>query len=277
MSGVVERIFDGTFSEVSEEEYRELVEDAVDVLKGKNLVEKDWERFVVVGDTHGDLDAVQVPVNESVEKDLPIVFLGDYVDRGEDQLESLAFVLNLKVQRPGKVVLLRGNHETERMNRRYGFTEILNMRYSLDLYEVIKSLYRKLPAAAVINSGHFLAHGGISKGVKKVGVINGLKHGDQAYKELFWNDPNKEIKNFEMNYIRGGYNMYGEKAVKEFLHVNDLKMIIRAHQCFKQGFRYFFDNRVLSIFSVPDYCGNKVGKYAVVEKDGINLYDIHKR
>ncbi|MFO7793049.1 MAG: metallophosphoesterase [Candidatus Saliniplasma sp.] len=277
MSGVVERIFDGTFSEVSEEEYRELVEDAVDVLEGKNLVEKDWKKFVVVGDTHGDLDAVKVPVNEALEIDLPIVFLGDYVDRGEDQLESLAFVLNLKVQRPGKVVLLRGNHETERMNRRYGFTEVLNKRYSLDLYEVIKSVYRKLPATAVINGDHFLAHGGIPKGVKNVEEIKGLKHGDQAYKELFWNDPNKEIKNFEMNFIRGGYNMYGEKAVKEFLHVNDLKMIIRAHQCFKQGFRYFFDYRVLSIFSVPDYCGNKVGKYAVVEKDEVNLYDIRKR
>jgi len=276
MSGVVDEIFDGTFSEVSEGEYRELVEDAVDVLEGKNLVEKDWERSIVVGDTHGDLEAVKVPVNESIEKDIPIVFLGDYVDRGKSQLESLAFVLDLKVQRADKVVLLRGNHETERMNRKYGFTEVLTMRYSLDLYEVIRSLYRKLPAAAVIHNDHFLAHGGIPKGVKKLEEINGLNQTDEAYKELFWNDPNQDVEYFEENYIRGGYNMYGEKAVKEFLRLNDLKKIIRAHQCFKQGFRYFFDNRVLSIFSIPDYCGNKVGKYAVVEKNGINLYDIRK-
>ncbi|MFW5898467.1 MAG: metallophosphoesterase [Candidatus Saliniplasma sp.] len=275
MSGVVEKILDGSFSEVSENEYRGLVEEAVRVLEGKNLVEKDWDKFVVVGDTHGDLDAVQVPVNETVEKDLPTVFLGDYVDRGKNQLESLAYVLNLKLKRPEKVVLLRGNHETERMNRRYGFTEELNMRYSWDLYEMIKSFYRKLPAAAVIND-HYLAHGGISRGVKKVETINGLNQTDNAYKELFWNDPNEDVEYFEKNYIRGGYNMYGEKAVKEFLRLNDLKQIIRAHQCFKRGYRYFFHKRVLSIFSVPDYCGNTAGKYAVVEKDGINLYDIRK-
>ncbi|MGM0405996.1 MAG: metallophosphoesterase [Thermoplasmatota archaeon] len=276
MSGVVEKIFDGTFNEVSEEEYRKLVEDAVEVLEGNNLVEKDWKKFVVVGDTHGDLDAVQFPVNKAVEKDIPIVFLGDYVDRGKNQLESLAFVLNLKVERPKKVVLLRGNHETERMNRSYGFTEVLNKRYSWNLYELIKSLYRKLSAAAVIDNDHFLAHGGISKGVKMVDDINGLKHTDDAYKELFWNDPNEEVEDFEVNYIRGGYNMYGEKAVEEFLQLNDLKKIIRAHQCFKQGFRYFFGEHVVSIFSIPDYCGNKVGKYAVVDNGLIDLYDIRK-
>ena len=40
-----------------------------------------------------------------------LLFLGDFVDRGEASLEVILFVLALKVLSPGNVHLLRGNHE----------------------------------------------------------------------------------------------------------------------------------------------------------------------
>ena len=49
------------------------------------------------------------------------VFLGDYVDRGKQSLETIMLLFCLKVKNPTKVILLRGNHESEAVNKFYGF------------------------------------------------------------------------------------------------------------------------------------------------------------
>lgn len=52
-----------------------------------------------------------------------MIFLGDYVDRGSDGNQVLQFVLALRWLVPRNVYLVRGNHEQERVNRKYGFEQ----------------------------------------------------------------------------------------------------------------------------------------------------------
>lgn len=71
---------------------------------------------IVFGDLHGDYDSSQPLLIEAIiqhrEKGMPyFVFLGDYVDRGEKDLETLMLVFILKHMFPEHVVLLTGNHE----------------------------------------------------------------------------------------------------------------------------------------------------------------------
>jgi predicted phosphodiesterase len=68
-------------------------------------------KAVFVGDTHGDLDASQQVIQRYLKKPYHIIFLGDYVDRGDYSEENIQYLLGLKWEHPEEIFLLAGNHE----------------------------------------------------------------------------------------------------------------------------------------------------------------------
>ncbi len=68
------------------------------------------ERFYAVGDIHGRLDLLQ-RLLATLDTDCPLVFVGDYVDRGEYSAQVLRHLRHLSANRDRQVICLMGNHE----------------------------------------------------------------------------------------------------------------------------------------------------------------------
>lgn len=262
---------------ISEEDFLESLDKVEDILEDEKLITREWEDFIVVGDTHGYIDATEVPVTRGVTEDLPMIFLGDYVDRGPEQMENLIYILDLKLEHQEDLILLRGNHESRSMNQVYGFMRAANRIYSEETYERISSFFEKLPIASVINDNYFLVHGGIPSNIEYVDEINELETDEEGYNEILWNDPSDDVKGFTFNHKRGAYKLFGEKAVDEFLERNELEKVVRAHQVFPEGYRYFFDEKLLSIFSVPNYRMGNEGKYLIMKDQEMELIDVSRQ
>jgi serine/threonine-protein phosphatase PP1 catalytic subunit len=87
-----------------------------------------------------------------------------------------------------------------------------------------------------------------------------------------WNDPKENLKGFSNSYRGPGIYFFGGDVFDEFLHQNDLKYLIRAHECFSEGYRWFFQNRLLSIFSSANYRGNSnpnPASYAIIKNNEV--------
>ncbi len=248
----------------TEGQFISLLEKAAYRCKEAVVTRRNWDEFMVVGDTHGHYMSTIYALEISEVLDIPIVFLGDYVDRGPEQLKNLCAVLEAKLERPDEVVLLRGNHEDIQLNEYYGFMDVINAHYSRFVLGYLEELYRSLPLAVVMSEKYFLTHAGIPSETIEINHLQSTSEDDLAYQELLWNDPSEETDWYMINHFRGCYSYFGYKAVEEFLKVNDLSYIIRGHMCDPEGYRWYFDDKLLSIFSSPNYCENDKACYALV-------------
>ena len=83
------------------------------------------EPIVIVGDIHGQFFDLIHMFEKVIDKrglmTTNMLFLGDYVDRGDYSLEVVLYLYALKLRYPKNITLLRGNHESRAMAEHFTF------------------------------------------------------------------------------------------------------------------------------------------------------------
>jgi len=248
------------------------------ILKESMLLQIPKGKMLIIGDLHGDFGALKQIADLTLDNQHHglrydnIVFLGDYIDRGGQQVETINFLLILKLLFPNQVVLLRGNHEDIYINSEYGFKDEVQSKCGPEFFLLYNELFSILPLAAKTWNQYFLVHGGIPKSQETISTITDLPRGqmeviDDTILQLLWNDPNEHKNGFTFNIPRGNYLMFGEDVFLDFLQRNHLKRMIRAHEYSPKGYKYLFNEKLLTVFSSPAYADLSDGAVAELTVD----------
>jgi len=248
----------------------------------------------VFGDIHGQyadlmrlFDQFGAPHREAGGGDIQMVdylFLGDLVDRGAHSLEVVTLVLALKLAHPRKVFVVRGNHESPEVNSRDGFLHecverLGGKQQGVAVWRRINTLFEWMPMGATINGCILCVHGGIGGSLRTLDEIAEMRRplrmgGQHAERmlDLLWSDPTEsdEVEGVISNDSRGHPVVcYGPDRVESFLKANDLKLIVRGHECVMDGFQRFAGGRLITVFSATNYCGRwaNAGAILLIGKD----------
>ena len=246
---------------IKEDECDYVIDKSYEIFQKEESLLKIKAPLYICGDIHGQYyDLLRVFDILNYPPQSTFLFLGDYVDRGKQSLECLLLLLCLKIQYPDKIFLLRGNHECEALNKIYGFYDECKRRLSIKCFKKITNLFNMMPISALINENILCMHGGLSKDLQNIEQINKILRPTDIPNEgllcdLLWSDPNESLtEDFGPN-ERNISVTFSKDYVKNFVEKNNLDLICRAHQVVEEGFEFFADMKLVTIFTAPNYMG----------------------
>lgn len=214
----------------------------------------------VCGDVHGQYsDLLRLFECGGFPPEANYLFLGDYIDRGKQSIETICLLMVYKLKYPENFFLLRGNHECASINRIYGFYDECKRRYSIRLWKTFTDCFNCLPVSAVIDDKILCMHGGLSPELSNLDQIKQVVRPTDVPDtgllcDLLWSDPDKEISGWGEN-DRGVSFTFGPDVVQSFIRRHGLDLVCRAHQVVEDGYEFFARRALVTLFSAPNYCG----------------------
>lgn len=257
---------------LTEQEVRGLCLKAREVFMSQPILLELQTPLKVCGDIHGQYyDLLRVFEYGGFPPDSSYLFLGDYVDRGKQSLETICLLLAYKIKYPNQFYLLRGNHECSSINRIYGFYDECKRRYNIKLWKTFTDCFNCLPIAALIEDRIFCMHGGLSPDLQVMDNIRSIMRPMDVPEaglvcDLLWSDPDKNVQSWGEN-ERGVSYTFGVDTVSSFLKKHDLDLICRAHQVVEDGYEFFGKRQLVTLFSAPNYCNEFYNAAALMNID----------
>lgn len=211
----------------------------------------------IVGDVHGQYtDLIRMFEMCGFPPNSNYLFLGDYVDRGKQSLETILLLLCYKLKFPENFFLLRGNHECANVTRVYGFYDECKRRCNIKIWKTFVDTFNCLPIAAIVAGKIFCVHGGLSPSLSQMDDIRQIARPTDVpdyglLNDLLWSDPADMDNDWEAN-ERGVSYCFGKKVIMEFLQRHDFDLVCRAHMVVEDGYEFFDDRILVTVFSAPN-------------------------
>lgn len=237
----------------------------------------------IVGDIHGQFkDLLRFFDMCGYPPTANYLFLGDYVDRGKQSLETILLLLCYKIKYPENIFILRGNHECASVNRVYGFYDECKRKCNLKVWRAFTDLFNCLPVTAIVGGAShgklllkikyaniilplltkgkiFCVHGGLSPGLASMDDILKIQRPLNVpdfglLNDLLWSDPSETAVTWEGN-ERGVSYCFSKQILTGFLERHKFDLVCRAHMVVQDGYEFFNNRSLVTIFSAPNYCG----------------------
>ena len=258
--------------DLSEAEIKFLISKAKKIVMSQPIFLELESPITVCGDIHGQYpDLLKLFELGGFPPNTNYIFLGDYVDRGKQSIECICLLLAYKIKYDENFFILRGNHECGSINRIYGFFDECKRRYNVKLWKSFVDLFNCLPIAGSIDDKIFMVHGGLSPELKTVDQLQKIMRPTDVPEEgllcdILWSDPDEHASGWGEN-DRGVSCTFNETVLKSFLEKNDLDLLCRAHQVVEDGYEFFGNRQLVTVFSAPNYCGEFDNSGAIMDVD----------
>lgn len=238
---------------------------------------KGSNKITVCGDTHGQyFDLLEIfRLNGFPSATHHYLFNGDFVDRGSWSTEIALLLYSYKWLYPNAFFLNRGNHETDDMNRMYGFEGECKAKYNERVFKLFSESFSALPLATLIGDKYLVLHGGLFSDdaislndIRKLNRHNQRQPGQAGLMmEMLWTDPQTMPGRGPSK--RGVGLQFGPDVTKRFCEKNGLEAVIRSHEVRMDGYEVEHDGRCITVFSAPKYCDSteNKGAYINIESD----------
>lgn len=214
----------------------------------------------IVGDIHGQFnDLLRIFKLSGNPSETNFLFLGDYIDRGQQSLETIMLLLCFKIKYKDNFFMLRGNHESANVTKMYGFYDECKRRKSTKIWKCFIDVFNCLPLAATIQDKIFCIHGGISPDLNSMKQISNVVRptdipDEGLITDLLWSDPDSNIPTWAPS-DRGVSYTFSKKNVLDFCAKFKFDLIIRGHMVVEDGYEFFAKKKFVTVFSAPNYCG----------------------
>lgn len=137
-----------------------------------------------------------------------------------------------------------------------------------------------LPVAALISDKILCMHGGLSKDMNSLDEIKNIRRPAKipdtgVLTDLLWSDPHpasaSDLFNIKADEWgdndRGVSYVFSERVVKKLVDKYDIDLIVRGHQVMEDGYEFFADRKLITIFSAPCYTGDFDNNAAMLSVD----------
>merc|ERR1711928_120947 len=154
----------------------------------------------------------------------------------------------------------------------YDFYDECFRKYgSVTVFKYCTEIFDYLSLSAIIDGKIFCVHGGLSPSIQTLDQIRIIDRKqevphDGPMCDLPWSDPEDTQQGWGVSPRGAGY-LFGSDVVQHFNTSNDIEMICRAHQLVMEGYKWHFNETVLTVWSAPNYCYRCGNVAAILELD----------